>query len=160
MPGQGDPVWHFGGKGPMRLTQLSDYSLRVLMYLAARPDRLATIQEIAAAYRISENHLMKVVHRLGQHGFVETVRGRGGGLRLNGRADGIRLGAVVRAVEEDFQIVACFGSGDTCRITDVCELKCVLQQALGAFLASLDAWTLADLVRRPKALIDALAIDG
>lgn len=142
----------------MRLTQLSDYSLRVLMYLGARPERLGTIQEIAGAYGISENHLMKVVHRLAQHGFVETVRGRGGGLRLKGPADGIRLGAVVRAVEEDFRLVECFGSEDTCRITDVCRLKRVLDQALGAFLTSLDEWTLADLVQKPKALVEALAI--
>lgn len=144
----------------MRLTQLSDYSLRVLMYLGARPERLATIQEIAGAYGISENHLMKVVHRLAQNGFVETVRGRGGGLRLKGGAAEIRLGAVVRAVEEDFRLVECFGSGDTCRITDVCRLKRILHQALGAFLESLDAWTLADLVKRPKTLMDALAIEG
>lgn len=144
----------------MRLTQLSDYSLRVLMYLGAQPqERLVTIEEIAAAYGISENHLMKVVHRLAQNGFVETVRGRGGGLRLKGRASGIRLGDVVRAVEEDFSLVECFGTGNTCRITDVCRLKRVLDQALGAFLTSLDAWSLADLVQKPKALIDALAID-
>lgn len=144
----------------MRLTQLSDYSLRVLMYLGAAPERLATIQEIAGAYGISENHLMKVVHRLAQHGFIETVRGRGGGLRLKGPADSVRLGAVVRAVEEDFRLVECFGSDDTCRITDVCRLKRVLHQALGAFLASLDEWTLADLVQKPKALAEALAIEA
>jgi Rrf2 family nitric oxide-sensitive transcriptional repressor len=144
----------------MRLTTLSDYSFRVLMFLGARPDRLATIEEIARAYGISENHLMKVVHRLAQHGFVETVRGRGGGLRLKGALDGIRVGAVVRAVEEDFRLVACFGSDDHCRITEVCRLKRVLNQALEAFLVSLDRWTLADLVARPKALADALAIDG
>ncbi|WP_295559308.1 Rrf2 family transcriptional regulator [uncultured Hyphomicrobium sp.] len=144
----------------MRLTQLSDYSLRVLMYLGTKPDRLSTIQEIAAAYGISENHLMKVVHRLAQHGFVETVRGRGGGLRLKGRADEIRLGAVVRAVEEDFNIVECFDDGNTCRITEVCRLKRILNQALGAFLMSLDGWSLADLVQKPKALADAFAIDG
>lgn len=143
----------------MRLTQLSDYSLRVLMYLGAKPDRLATIQEIAGAYGISDNHLMKVVHRLAQHGFVETVRGRGGGLRLKGQAGDIRLGAVVRAVEEDFRLVECFGSDDTCRITDVCRLKRVLNGALNAFMASLDEWTLADLVHKPKALVDVLAID-
>lgn len=143
----------------MRLTQLSDYSLRVLMYLGAKPDRLATIQEIAAAYGISDNHLMKVVHRLAQQGFVETVRGRGGGLRLKGQAGDIRLGAVVRAVEEDFRLVECFGSDDTCRITDVCRLKRVLNLALNAFLASLDEWTLADLVHKPKALVDVLAIE-
>jgi len=143
----------------MRLTQLSDYSLRVLMYLGARPDRLATIQEIADAYGISQNHLMKVVHRLAQHGFVETVRGRGGGLRLKGAAGDIRLGDVVRAVEEDFRIVECFGSGDTCRITDVCRLKRILNLALKAFLTTLDEWTLADLVQKPKALVEILAID-
>ena len=143
----------------MRLTQLSDYSLRVLMYLGARPERLATIQEIAVAYGISENHLMKVVHRLAQQGFVETIRGRGGGLRLKGPAESIRIGAVVRAVEEDFRIVECFGSNDTCRITEVCRLKRVLHQALGAFLTSLDSWTLADLVQKPKALVDALALE-
>lgn len=144
----------------MRLTTLSDYSLRVLMYLGARPERLATIQEIADAYGISENHLMKVVHRLAQHGFVETVRGRGGGLRLKGRADAIRLGAVVRAVEEDFCLVECFGADGVCRITDVCRLKGVLRLALGAFLETLDGWTLADLVAKPKKLTDALAIDA
>lgn len=143
----------------MRLTQLSDYSLRVLMYLGARPDHLATIQEIADAYGISQNHLMKVVHRLAQHGFVETVRGRGGGLRLKGAAGDIRLGDVVRAVEEDFRIVECFGSGDTCRITDVCRLKRILNLALKAFLTTLDEWTLADLVQKPKALVEILAID-
>jgi len=143
----------------MRLTALTDYSLRVLMYLGAKPDRMATIQEIAKAYGISENHLMKVVHRLAQSGFVETVRGRGGGLKLKDRADTIRLGDVVRAVEEDFQIVACFAPEGECRILEVCRLKRVLHGALGAFLASLDAWTLADLVARPKVLADALAID-
>jgi Rrf2 family nitric oxide-sensitive transcriptional repressor len=153
------PMWHFGG-GFMRLTQLSDFSMRALMYLGTNPGRLVTIQEIARAYGISENHLMKVVHRLAQHGFVETVRGRGGGLRLKGPAEGIRLGAVVRAVEEDFRLVECFGTGDTCRITNVCRLKIALNQALGAFMASLDQWTLADLVQNPKALADALAIDA
>jgi Rrf2 family nitric oxide-sensitive transcriptional repressor len=143
----------------MRLTQLSDYSLRVLMYLGARPNRLATIQEIASAYGISDNHLMKVVHRLAQHGFVETVRGRGGGLRLKGQAGDIRLGAVVRAVEEDFRLVECFGSDDTCRITNVCRLRRVLHGALNAFMAYLDEWTLADLVQKPKALVDVLAIE-
>jgi Rrf2 family nitric oxide-sensitive transcriptional repressor len=142
----------------MRLTQHSDYSLRVLMYLGARPQRLATIQEIAAAYGVSENHLMKVVHRLAQNGFVETVRGRGGGLRLKGPPEEIRIGTVVRSVEEDFRLVACFGSGNACRITEVCRLKRALSQALGAFLESLDTWTLADLVQKPKALVEALAI--
>lgn len=143
----------------MRLTVLSDYSLRVLMYLGARPGQLATIQEIAQAYGISENHLMKVVHGLAQQGFVETVRGRGGGMRLGRPADKITVGAVLRAVEDDFALVECLGTNDTCRITRVCRLKRVLQQALGAYFQVLDNWTLADLVARPKSLIDELAID-
>jgi Rrf2 family nitric oxide-sensitive transcriptional repressor len=144
----------------MRLTTLTDYSLRVLMYLGARPDRLATIQEIATAYGISENHLMKVVHRLSQEGFVDTVRGRGGGLRLKRPPEAIRLGDVVRAVEEDFRVVECFGSDGVCRVTSVCRLKGVLHQALGAFMDSLDGWTLADLVVNPKAFTRALAVDA
>lgn len=143
----------------MRLTVLSDYSMRVLMYLGARPDRLATIEEIAQAYEISENHLMKVVHGLARHGFVETVRGRGGGLRLGKPASEITVGAVLRAVEDDFALVECLGSDDTCRITNVCRLKRVLKSALGAYFQVLDNSTLADLVARPKSLIDELAID-
>ncbi len=144
----------------MRMTVLSDYSLRVLMYLAARPERLVTIQEIASAYRISENHLMKVVHGLSKRGFVETVRGRGGGMRLGRPAQDISIGAVLRVCEDDFDLVECFGENDTCRITQVCRLKRVLHKALQAYLAELDRWTLADVVTRPKLLLDALAIDG
>lgn len=142
----------------MRLTVLTDYSLRVLMYLGAAPERLATIQEIAKAYRISENHLMKVVHRLAQAGLVETTRGRGGGLRLGKPAQTIRIGDVLRAVEDDFALVECLGAADTCRITPVCRLKRLLEHALRAYFEALDAWTLADLVAKPKALADTLEI--
>lgn len=141
----------------MRLTVLSDYSLRVLMYLAARPDRLSTIQEIASAYAISENHLMKVVHGLAKRGLVETMRGRGGGMRLARPADKIRVGAALRLVEEDQALVQCFSADDGCKITDVCRLKRVLSRALQAYNDELDRWTLADLVARPKVLLDALA---
>ncbi len=140
----------------MRLTVHSDYALRVLMYLGAKPENLATIEEIATAYAISENHLMKVVHRLAQHGFVETLRGRGGGLRLGKAADTVTLGDVLRAVEEDFELVQCFGAEDTCRITKVCRLKRVLRRALEAYFTELDAWTLADIVSNRKALIEEL----
>lgn len=143
----------------MRLTVLTDYSLRVLMYAGTQPDRLVTIQEIATAYRISENHLMKVVHGLALIGFIETVRGRGGGFKLRRPAETITVGEVIRAVEDDFALVECMGSGDTCRITDVCRLKRVLKQALHAYFEVLDAWTLADLVAKPKALADILDID-
>jgi len=142
----------------MRLTVMSDYSLRVLMYLAVEPGRRATIQEIATAYQISENHLMKVVHNLAQLGFVATVRGRGGGLTLGKPAAQITIGAVLRATEDDFALVECFGSSDTCRITSACRLKRVLQQALRAYFDVLDQSTLADLVAKPKALAELLAI--
>jgi Rrf2 family nitric oxide-sensitive transcriptional repressor len=140
----------------MRLTTLSDYSLRVLMYLGATPDRLATIEEIARAYGISENHLMKVVHGLARAGFVETLRGRGGGMRLAVPAETITVGAVLRAVEEDFALVECLGTDDTCRITSVCRLKRVLAQALDAYFKVLDEWTLAELVAKPKSLLNEL----
>ncbi|CAA2139097.1 Rrf2 family transcriptional regulator [Hyphomicrobium sp. ghe19] len=140
----------------MRLTALADYSLRVLMYLGTNPDRLATIDEIADAYGISSNHLMKVVHRLGQLGFVETQRGRGGGLRLGKPSGEVTLGEVVRAVEEDFELVECFGAGNTCLISDVCRLKRVLRRALEAYFEVLDDWTLADIVANRKALLGVL----
>lgn len=136
----------------MRLTLMSDYALRVLMYLGAQSDRLSTISEIAQSYGISENHLMKVVNRLGQFGFVETISGRGGGLRLGKPASSIGLGAVLRTAEEDFDIVECFGTENACRITSACRLKLVLRRALKAYFAELDAWTLEDLVSNRKAL--------
>lgn len=144
----------------MRLTYLTDYSLRVLMYVSAVPDRLVTIQEIAQGYGISENHLMKVVHGLAQHGFIETVRGRGGGLRLARPASDITVGAVVRAVEDDFALVECFRTDNTCRITPVCRLRGALQDALGAYFEVLDNRTLAELVAKPKALLKELAPRG
>jgi Rrf2 family nitric oxide-sensitive transcriptional repressor len=139
----------------MRLTVSSDYSLRVLMYLGTHEDRLCTISEIASCYGISENHLMKVVNRLGQCGFIETIRGRGGGLRLGRPADGIRLGDVVRSTEEDFALAVCFGDEDACRITEACRLRHALRRALKAFLLELDAWTVADIVANKKALVVA-----
>ena len=117
----------------MRLTVFSDYTLRVLMYLALDRTRLATIPEIATAYGISENHLMKVVHQLARAGIVETVRGKGGGIRLARAPEEIRLGEIVRASEGDAPIVECL-SGDprACRITSSCRLKGILIDAFDA----------------------------
>ncbi|MBS0237175.1 MAG: Rrf2 family transcriptional regulator [Proteobacteria bacterium] len=140
----------------MRLTVLSDYSLRVLMYLGIHDDRLCTIAQIAQSYGISENHLMKVVNRLGQCGFIETMRGRGGGLRLGREAQTITLGEVLRATEDDFQLVECFGENNMCRISEPCQLRLALQRALKAYFAELDSWTLADIVRNRKALSSIL----
>ncbi len=142
----------------MRLTRYSDYSLRVLMYLAVRPDELATIDEISQAYGISRAHLMKVVHELGRADFVETVRGRGGGLRLSGDPSDIRVGDVVRHTEGNMDLVECFDlEANTCRIEPACALRGVLREALDAFMTVLDDYTLADLMaRRRRPLADLL----
>lgn len=137
----------------MRLTSFTDYSLRVLIYLAAQPERRATIAEIAAAYAISENHLTKVVHFLGRQGWVATVRGKGGGMGLAVPAAQIGVGAVVRAAEGDDLPAECFDrENNTCTIVRVCRLQRVLRDATQAFHRVLDGFTLADLVAQPKAL--------
>ncbi len=137
----------------MRLTVFSDYTLRVLMYLALDRERLATIPEMALAYGISENHLMKVVHRLACSGIVESVRGKGGGIRLARAPEEIRLGEIVRASEGDAPIVECLsGDPQACRITSSCRLKGILIDAFDALYVSLDGHTLADLVERPRGL--------
>jgi Rrf2 family transcriptional regulator, nitric oxide-sensitive transcriptional repressor len=137
----------------MRLTLHTDYALRTLMYLGLRPDRRVSIHEIAEAYGISENHLVKVVHKLGQGGMIETIRGKGGGLRLGRPAAEIGIGDVVRFTEEDLALVACFqapDSGRHCAIADACRLQLLLHDALDAFMAVLDTRTLADLLAEPQ----------
>jgi Rrf2 family transcriptional regulator, nitric oxide-sensitive transcriptional repressor len=134
----------------MRLTNFSDYALRVLLFAAARPDQLITIEETAKVYGISKAHLMKVANQLTRSGYLKAVRGRSGGLALAMRPNRIRLGDVVRETEPDFAMVECFGSDNHCRITPRCKLRGVLREALGAFMATLDGYTLADLVLRPE----------
>ncbi|MBL6455829.1 Rrf2 family transcriptional regulator [Belnapia sp. T6] len=136
----------------MRLTLYTDYALRTLIYLGLRSDRRVSIREVAAAHRISENHLVKVVHQLGRGGFVETTRGKGGGLRLARAPETIRIGDVVRFTEEDMALVACFegAEGSGCALVNACRLQSLLGEALGAFLAVLDRHTLADLLARPN----------
>lgn len=141
----------------MKLTTFSDYTLRVLMFLATTRDRLVTIPEIASAYGISENHLMKVVHQLARSGLVESVRGKGGGVRLKREPADIRLGEVVRGSEGSGPIVSCFGDeAVACRITPVCRLAPLLHEAFEALYANLDRHTLADLVPEPRAVVNAL----
>lgn len=142
----------------MRLSNFSDYSLRVLMYLAADADRLATIGEIAAGHAISENHLMKVVHQLGRYGYLETVRGKGGGMRLARSPETIVLGEVLRQTETDFMLAECLGSDATCRIQGACGLKRIFNEALSAMFLVLDSYTLADLLADPRGLVPALAV--
>ncbi|WP_372527280.1 RrF2 family transcriptional regulator [Piscinibacter sp.] len=142
----------------MKLTSFTDYTLRVLMYLALDPQRLATISGIAQAYGISENHLMKVVHHLAKSGLVESLRGKGGGIRLAVPPEQIRIGRVVREAEGDSPIVECFSDHNSCRIAPHCKLTGVLSRAFAALYASLDEVTLADLVGRPQALMRVLHV--
>lgn len=133
----------------MRLTTMTDYALRLLMFVGQRPERLCTIAEVAQAHGISEAHLMKVTHALGRAGFLHTVRGKGGGMQLAIEPAQINLGAVVRAIEPDFMLVECFERGTRCVLTGHCRLAGVISDALRAFLARLDACTLADLLAPP-----------
>lgn len=130
----------------MRLTLYTDYSLRVLMYLGTKETgELSTIQEISNRYNISKNHLTKVVHELGKMGLVATVRGRGGGIRLNVRPEEINVGELVRKTEDDFYLVECFrADGNQCILSSACKLKGALHEALAAYLAVLDKYTIAD----------------
>lgn len=130
----------------MKLTAHTDFGLRTLMSLAAAPERPMTIEDLAARHRISRNHLMKVAQSLIHAGFVTGMRGRGGGLRLARPPEAIRVGDVVRALEDDVALVACLGDHPaSCVLTGVCRLTGALGRALAAFLAELDAVTLADL---------------
>ncbi len=137
----------------MQLTWFTDYGLRLLLYAAAHPDRRVTVAEVALAYQISRDHLMKVSQRLTQLGMIHATRGRGGGVQLALDPTTLRLGAVVRALEPDLNLVECFSPlTNTCRITSACRLKGALFRARRAFLDSLDEHTLADVVGDPDAL--------
>ena len=137
----------------MRLTVYTDYALRVLMYLAVHPEPKPTIGEIASSYGISRNHLMKVVYELGVAGYIDTVRGKRGGLRLARPASAVGLGEIVRRTEPDLALVPCFDPVNApCALTPACKLRGALYQARAAFLAVLDSYTLADLIENRTAL--------
>ncbi len=132
----------------MRLSEYTDYSLRVLMYCAAHPERLVTIAELADHHQVSRNHLMKVVNDLSRQGVIATTRGRGGGLRLLQTADTIRVGDIVRSAETDFRLVECFDPvTNACTLTPTCRLKQVFGNALQAYFRELDGVTLADIMQ-------------
>ncbi|MEZ5824539.1 MAG: RrF2 family transcriptional regulator [Geminicoccaceae bacterium] len=130
----------------MRLSLNSDYSIRMLSMLATNAGELVTIAEIAQRFDISVNHLMKVANRLGQLGYIETLRGRHGGLRLARAAEEISIGEVIRHTETDFAMVECFAErGGCCVIAGPCRFQAILEDARDAFLAVLDRHSLADL---------------
>jgi Rrf2 family nitric oxide-sensitive transcriptional repressor len=142
----------------MRLTLHTDYALRVLIFAALKGDTLSTINEIAQHFDISRAHLMKVVHRLGLKGYLETVRGKNGGLRLARKPSLINVGTVVRDMEDELSVLDCLREEGYCRIEQNCVLRGALRDATNAFLTILDRYTLEDLVRPHQFLTQALAI--
>ena len=137
----------------MKLTAFTDYALRTLIYLGLHPDQLSTIDEICDAYDIPRNHLTKVVHLLGGSGWVQTVRGKGGGLKLAVPAEKVSVGDVVRLTESDFDMVECFNrDNNRCVLSPSCRLKSALRQATDAWFAVLDPLTLADLLGNARNL--------
>lgn len=139
----------------MQLTRYSDYSLRTLMYLALKPDEKVNISDIARTFNISRNHLVKIVHHLGQLGYIHTVRGRGGGIQLGAEAEDINVGKLVRATEQNLQVVDCWEPA--CPLVTACLLKGALHEATDAFLSVLDSYTLADLVKQKARLHKLIA---
>ena len=144
----------------MRLTQWTDYTLRVLMYCAASADREnpVTISEVADSYGISRSHLTKIVQELAARNLLETTRGRGGGMRLMVPAQNINVGAIVRATETDFNLVECFDPvTNQCRLSSHCRLRGVLEKAMESFFQVLDGVTLADLMAEDAAVLQSLS---
>jgi Rrf2 family nitric oxide-sensitive transcriptional repressor len=137
----------------MRLTLYTDYSIRVLVFLSAHPDRLSSIAEISQAYGISKNHLMKVVQDLGRADLVTTVRGRSGGIKLARPPEAITVGEVVRLTEDGFDLVDC----GSCVIARACGIRGILKEATRAFLAVLDGYTFGDLPKSELGILDVLA---
>jgi Rrf2 family transcriptional regulator, nitric oxide-sensitive transcriptional repressor len=134
----------------LQLTLHSDYSLRVLIYLAENPGRMVSTEEISDAYGISRHHLVRVIQTLNEHSFVKVSAGRGGGAALASTPEEINIGQVIRKTESNFRIVECFDlAANTCPIVPVCKLRGVLAHALDGFFKILDEYTLADMVRMP-----------
>jgi len=142
----------------MRLTLHTDYALRALIHVAVADGKLVTISEIAESFDISKQHLMKVVNDLSQKSYLDTVRGRNGGIRLRRRPLDINLGQVVRDTEE-LDVIGCLGQRGYCPIERICVLRGVLRDATEAFLAELDAYTLADLIKPRRELSSLLLLD-
>ena len=137
----------------MQLTQFTDYSLRVLMYLAVHRKSLCTVKEIATHYGISQNHLVKVVHNLSVLEYIKTTKGKGGGICLLKAADKINLRDLITKLEPNLKLVECFDKKtNNCRIIDTCKLKHVLHESLQAFTDTLNKYTIADITRESSPL--------
>ena len=142
----------------MRLTQFTDYAIRVLIHAALNEGQNSTVSAIATGYGISRNHLLKVVKDLAKLGYIETTRGKHGGVRLARRATDIRLGQLVMETEGDMALVECLGPNNRCPITGKCGGTGVLEEALAAFIATLDRYTLADILQRQDPMRAVLGI--
>jgi Rrf2 family transcriptional regulator, nitric oxide-sensitive transcriptional repressor len=143
----------------MQLTLHADYALRVLIQVAVADGKLITINDIAESFNISKQHLMKVVSDLSQKGYLDTVRGRNGGIRLRRPPHEINVGQVVRDTEDNLAVIGCLGQRGYCLIERACVLRGALHDATAAFLAVLDKYTLADLIRPQSALASLLLYD-
>lgn len=145
----------------MKLTLHTDYALRMLIFLAVHEGKPSTVSDVASTYGLSRNHLLKVALNLGRLGHVKTTRGRAGGIALARAPADINVGAVVRAMEDDFALVECLGrQGGPCIITPACRLKGIVASAVDAFLAVFDAYTLADLTGDRTLLEELLVVTG
>jgi len=136
----------------MNITRFTDYSLRILIYLAIHNEKLATIKDIADSYQISKNHLMKIVQELNLRGYIIATRGKNGGIKLADDPSQINVGRLVRDMEQDSKLVECFGSNNQCVITPACQLKVMFAEAMESFFNTLEQYTLADLVGKEKQL--------
>lgn len=142
----------------MRLTNFTNYALRMLQYVALHPDELSRVPDIAIIHRASVHHMIKVANTLGREGFLETVRGRSGGVRLARPADQIRIGDVVRLTEAPLDLAECFNAEtNNCPLVEVCRLRAAWQKALGAFFEVLDEITVADIAANRSELLDRLS---
>ncbi|MEM9214100.1 MAG: Rrf2 family transcriptional regulator [Cyanobacteria bacterium P01_F01_bin.150] len=144
----------------MQLSLHSDFALRLLMQLAVNPDRLCTIAEVADTYQISKNHLVKVAHLLVREGFVESVRGRSGGLRLSKSPSMVTIAEVLRVTENDLAVLDCLQDcpAKSCPIDACCRLKAALAEATEAFLEVLEGYTIEDTVTENRTLKSLLAL--
>ena len=143
----------------MQITRYTDYSLRVLIYLAVTDAKLTTISDIAESYAISKNHLMKIVQDLNARGYLLAIRGKNGGIKLNIKPADLNIGKLVREIEGENKLVECFSDDNQCVITPVCELKSAFAQALESFFATLERYTLQDMIggKRQSQLAGLLA---
>lgn len=143
----------------MRVTKFSDYALRVLIYLACKPNEgLTTISQLAEAYSISAHHVRMVVHKLGQLGYINSIQGKGGGFELAQEPDEILVGDVIRETENDFFIVECFNPEGTCPIVKACKLQHILADALNAFIDTLNQYTLADITDNKRSIMKQIKV--